>query len=155
GILNTKTPQLLLVRNRSDFVTRLIKLAQYREPKLRQRRHFNIWHRAVRLLPIVNLFEDDDRARIDLHSQPVIRSHDRERAGDRLWAVRRVKRNRTAQHHVLHVAKLLAALRRERSLRELDRRTLGSNHYGRRSITSITGRVLLSRSNNTKTRKTK
>ena len=35
---------ILGTRNRGNFVTRQIKLAQHREPKLRQRRHLNARH---------------------------------------------------------------------------------------------------------------
>src|SRR5690242_19652725 len=136
-IRDTKSTQLLLVCNRGNFVSRLVKLAQRRQPKLRQRRHLDIRHRAVRLLSIVNLFEDDDRPRVDIDAQLVVRGQDREPSGNRLRAIRRIQRNRSAQHHVLHAAKLLAALRSERRFREFERRAIGSNHdSGRRSSSS-------------------
>src|SRR4029078_4229028 len=90
------------------------------------------WHRTVRLLPIIDLFEDDDRARIDFHSQLVVRSHDRERARNRLWTVRWIKRYRSSQHHVLHAAKLLATLCGERRFREFHWSALGRDHDCRR-----------------------
>src|SRR2546428_12067864 len=82
-------------------------------------------------MPVVKLFEIYDRRRAHFHSKTLSRHHDHKLAGNRLRRSWTIEVNRADKHHVLHGAKLLAALSQERSARQFERSRSRGNRYRR------------------------